>query len=108
MLLNDYAPFNCLSKDFVISRGSKVVVVDSKFTTFVHFRVKLNYFHVLHYEFSEMLKSFGSSNGIDLDRVLKLEHGVKLLVTAIKRIKNSWILHNPLTFQLINDFRDVS
>lgn len=88
VLLNDYAPFDCIAQDFIIPRETKVVVVDNKFSSNVHFRNKLNYFHVLHNEIKQMLISLASSNQIDMEKVYRLEYGVKFLAATIRRIQN--------------------
>jgi nuclear pore complex protein Nup188 len=95
ILLNDYQPFRKII-DYVIPAGNVAIVREEKGRMFVHFQIKLNYFHALHNEISEMLNSIVSFSEIHESKLHRLETGIALLSTIVKRIENADEITNEM------------
>ena len=110
VLENDYQPFPKIM-DFIIRKGTKVAVIETKSRSFVHFRTKLNYFNVLHHEINELMCNIQSYSEITEDRVQRLECGIQYLTATIKRIDNPNNITNEMihptemVFDILNKLR---
>lgn len=97
LLLNNYQPFPKIP-EFVISADNPTIVREEKGKTFVYFLTSLNYFQALHHEINELLNCVVSFAEIKDNRLKRLEAGITLLATVIKRLDNP----NEITNEMIH------
>lgn len=109
ILMNNYVPLPKIG--FVIPQGTKVTVLDKKFSTFAHFITRFNYFDALHHEINEFLNEIVHYTNLNGDRVKRITYGIKYLAVAVRRIKeptdiSSEMVHpTEMVFDILMKFK---
>jgi nuclear pore complex protein Nup188 len=109
-LLNDYQPFRRIN-EFIIKADNSAVVREEKGKMFVYFIIKLNYFHALQNEIHELLNCIVSYAEIQETTLSRLEAGISLLATIVKRIDspdditNEMIHPTEMVFDVLEKFK---
>uniref|UniRef100_A0A182J1L8 Nucleoporin NUP188 n=1 Tax=Anopheles atroparvus TaxID=41427 RepID=A0A182J1L8_ANOAO len=87
VLCRDYTPSRKIN--FTIPRGTKLIVRDVQHhqRTYVHFRIRYNYFSALHHEINELLQDAQTMSTLNADRVQRITTGLMYLAVAVKRIQ---------------------
>lgn len=89
----DYKPFRTIN--FIIPKGTQVAVLEGENECSVHFRTKLNFYHILQNEICTLLS--GTSQCLD-DQWKRVNVGVKFLKTRLAKIKTASDIGEELVF----------
>lgn len=93
ILTCDYKPFKAIN--FIIPRGTQVAVLETENRCSVHFRTKLNFYHILQNEISTLLCE--SSQCLD-DQWKRVNIGVNFLKTRLAKVKTASDIGEELVF----------
>ncbi|GAB0099084.1 Nucleoporin Nup188 [Sergentomyia squamirostris] len=111
ILNRPYSPFPDI--DYVIPRGTQVIVLDKKDHTLIHFKTKVDFFNVLHHEMNELIRESHQFTRVSDYRLERIRAGIQCLVAILKRIKStaditeSMVNPTEKTFFLLDKFREV-
>lgn len=90
-----------------------MVIPDRNNRTIIHFKIKLNYFDVLHNEINQLLASTLRYIEIDANYQTKVETGLKFLTWAVQRVRNpheitSEMVHpTEMVFDILIKFKNA-
>lgn len=112
LLAQDYRPFPGVP-EYVVPKGTEIIVVDKQGRTFCHFRTPINYYTVLHHEIDRLLTQILHYTEIDTNSLTRITTGLEFLASAIGRTKhtsqiNEFMVHpTEMVFDLLTKFRSA-